>query len=151
MEGEGSAGTYRATLHRCWTWRVADSFSCLTSVGLVSIGGPNASFSCSMAALTLVAKGQVVILWSAFPHIKHRLFSQFWLASSGLSLPSGPKNQLSGWGGHEVELSCLVGYGGCWEVRNGIVGGQGSEERGEEVGGLNSCLWVNFLSSILSQ
>ena len=92
MEGEGSTGTYRATLHWHWTWRVADSFSCLTLVGLVSIGGPNASFSCSMAALTLVAEGQVVILWSAFPHIKHRLFSRRQLASSGLSLPSGPKN-----------------------------------------------------------
>src|SRR5260370_23392533 len=139
MEVEGSAGTYRATPHWHWTWRVADLFSCLTSVGLVSISGPNASFSCSMAALTFVAKGQAVILWSAFPHIKHRLFSQCWLASSGLSLPLGPKNQLSGCG-HEVELGCLVGYGGCCEVKNGIVGGWGSKEHGEEMGGLKSNL-----------
>src|SRR6266850_2797448 len=99
MEGEGSTGTYRATLHQHWMWRVADSFSCLTSVGLVSISGPNALFSCSMAALTLVAEGQAVILWLAFPHIKHRLFSQHRLASSGLSLLSGP---MCGRGTHGV-------------------------------------------------
>src|SRR5260370_40943893 len=121
-------------------WRVADSFSCLTSVGLVSISGPDALFSCSMAALTFVSKGQVVILWLAFPHIKHRLFSQHWLASSGLSLLSGPKNQSGGQGGHEVELGCLAGYGGCCEAQNGIVRGWGSKEHGEEMGGLKSCL-----------
>jgi len=56
-KGGGCAVTYRATLHQHWTWRVADSFSCLMSVDLISIGGPNASVSCSMPALTLVAEG----------------------------------------------------------------------------------------------
>jgi len=66
--------TYGATLHQHWTWRVASSFSCLGLVGLTSNGGD--SSVCNVDALTFIVTRQVVTLWSALPHLKHRLFSQ---------------------------------------------------------------------------
>src|SRR6266850_1162326 len=105
MEGEKGASTYGATLHWHWTWRVADSFSCLGSDGLTSDG--RSSSVCNVDVLTFIGTGQAATLWSALPHLRHRLFSQQWFISSGFNFPSGPSSCLCGQGAHR--LVCQVG------------------------------------------
>src|SRR5260370_18221479 len=101
------------------TWRVANSFSCLGSLTTFSISISGVFSIWRMDALTFDAEGQVVILWSAFPHIAHRLFSCCQFTSSGFSLPLGPSNCLCGWGG--CWLFCQLNLVGCFDVWVALV------------------------------
>ena len=149
MKVRSGAGTCGATLHWCWTWRVAESFSCLESLAMFSVGISVAFSVCRMEARTLDAEGQVVMLWSAFPHIAHRLFSRRRLTSSGLSFPLGPKNRSCGRG--VCRLFCLPRLEGCCDVWDDGVVCQKPKVRGMFGTGLDSFLCVNLCSSIHSQ
>src|SRR5260370_37906518 len=69
MKRMNGAGTCGAPLHRCCSWRVAGSFSCLGLLATFSISISGMFSICRIDALTLDAEGQVVILWSDFPHM----------------------------------------------------------------------------------
>src|SRR5260370_1018434 len=149
MKRRNGAGTCGATLHRHCLWRVAGLFSCLGSLAMFSIGISGTFSVCRIDALTLDAEGQVVILWSDFPHIAHRLFSHHRFTSSGFSLPLGPSNQSCGWGG--CWLFCRLKLEGCCGVWDDVVVCRKPEVCGMFGAGLGSFLCVNLCSSIRSQ